>query len=246
EFTIELNGDTLTITDRDGDVGTWRRIGGSATASPLVGTWEGSISNGSTNVGINITVYEENGRLQGIVSWFTLAGQAQVPSGSFYVNVTHTPANGQYRLTLDRWIVQPEGYGAYEYVGTINGNNFVGATTTNVPFNFANKSRDAIGVVGATNPFVGRWQHVSGPFVYYFANDGDLQFFADGTVLEHAYGEPGRYIVLPDGHLRVIGEWDVDRLSYDSNDNIFTYRISGDRLTITDSDGHTGTWKKIS
>jgi len=196
-----------------------------------------------------VTIYEEYGQLRGIVSWFTLAGQPQTPPGSFYVNVVYTPGNRQYRLVPDRWIVHPDGYLAYEYVGTIQGNAFVGTASStsgvNVPFSFANTSRVAIGTVGNSNPLVGRWQYVSGSFIRYFANDGDLEFFADGVVMEYAWGEPGHYIILPDGYLRVIGEWSLDRLGYNSNDNIFTYTLSADRLTINDSDGHTGTWRRI-
>jgi hypothetical protein len=86
------------------------------------------------------------------------------------------------------------------------------------------------------NPLVGYWDYSSGtgPYIYYFMVDGDIEFFANGRVIEYAYGEPGTYTVNGN-RLIVIGDW--DGIAYN-----FTFTISGDRLTIIDHDGDTGTW----
>ncbi|MCL2577613.1 MAG: hypothetical protein FWE27_06140 [Defluviitaleaceae bacterium] len=89
---------------------------------------------------------------------------------------------------------------------------------------------------GDNNSLVGRWEYVSGVFIHYFANDGDIEFFAYGRVIEYAYGEPGRYTIIGDGRMSVEGE--------QTGTHEFTYSISGDMLTITDHDGDRGTWRR--
>jgi hypothetical protein len=84
-----------------------------------------------------------------------------------------------------------------------------------------------------TGGLVGRWQWQSGNYLYYFEFHGDIEFFSDGRVVEYSSDEKGRYTVNGN-RLTVIGEW-VGR-------HEFTFDISGDRLTITDSDGDRGVW----
>jgi hypothetical protein len=88
------------------------------------------------------------------------------------------------------------------------------------------------------NALVGRWEFVSGtgPYIYYFMTDGEIEFTANGRVTEYAYGEPGTYSVSGN-NLIVYAEWEEFT-------HYFTYVISGNLLTITDRDGDTGTWRR--
>ncbi|MCL1878631.1 MAG: hypothetical protein FWF80_07220 [Defluviitaleaceae bacterium] len=83
---------------------------------------------------------------------------------------------------------------------------------------------------------LGRWEFVSGTFVFYFASHSDIEFFDDGSVLEHAFGEAGTFEVLPNGQLRVEGEWDTFYFDFD---------ISGGTLLITDRNGAAATWRRV-
>jgi len=85
---------------------------------------------------------------------------------------------------------------------------------------------------------LGQWSFVSGTFIFYFASHNDIEFFDDGTVIEHAFGEPGVFEVLPNGRLRVTGEWRPDNTFY------FDFDLSLDILTITDHNGDTATWSR--
>ncbi|MCL1884571.1 MAG: hypothetical protein FWF81_12580 [Defluviitaleaceae bacterium] len=94
------------------------------------------------------------------------------------------------------------------------------------------------GDVYYSESIVGRWEFVSGSFIYYFASNGDIEFFADGRVAEFAFGEPGEFILLDDGRLRVVGDW------FPTTPYYFTFSIDGDMLTITDHSDDYGTWRR--
>jgi hypothetical protein len=87
------------------------------------------------------------------------------------------------------------------------------------------------------NELIGRWEFVSGQQIYYFDTDGDIEFYADGRVMEYSHGEPGRFEVLGNGRMSAIGEW-FNELYF------FDYTISDNTLTIIDSDGDRGTWRR--
>ncbi|MCL2047936.1 MAG: CAP domain-containing protein [Defluviitaleaceae bacterium] len=83
---------------------------------------------------------------------------------------------------------------------------------------------------------VGRWSFVSAPtFLYYFYGGADIEFFADGGVMEYSYNEPGRYTTRG-SNMTVVGEW--------TDTYQFTFNIVGDMLYITDSDNDTGIWQR--
>lgn len=86
---------------------------------------------------------------------------------------------------------------------------------------------------------LGRWEFVSGVFVWYFASHGDIEFFEDGRVMEYAFGEPGVFELLGDGQISIVGEWDPDTAF------VLSYTISGDTLTITDHDDNSATWRRV-
>jgi hypothetical protein len=88
-----------------------------------------------------------------------------------------------------------------------------------------------------SNPLVGRWEYVSGDMSYYFHMGFDIEFFADGRVMEYAYDEPGKYTIIGESRMSAIGDW-IRELYF------FDFTIVGDILTITDSDGDAGIWRR--
>ena len=81
------------------------------------------------------------------------------------------------------------------------------------------------------NQLIGEWELLSGRSLYFFGSRG-MEFFSDGTV----YGDDGK------------GEWSVEgnKLTVKTNSKAynFTYSISDNKLTITDSDDDTSDYKK--
>ncbi|MCL1787949.1 MAG: hypothetical protein FWG38_08160 [Defluviitaleaceae bacterium] len=221
EFTIELNGDTLTITDRDGDRGVWRRASnaGAAIDSALVGRWEyvdGSFIYYFAS-GDDIEFFAD-GRVKEHA--FGEAGQLAVL------------ANGRLRV-VGEW-----GDNAYIFSYELF-DNMLTITDSDGDRGTWVRAGTSIASADMDSDLVGRWEYVEGSFIYYFASGDDIEFFADGRVKEHAFGEPGRLTMLGEGRIRVNGEWDSS--AYD-----FTYRMDGDKITITDRDGDHGTWRKVS
>ena len=89
------------------------------------------------------------------------------------------------------------------------------------------------------NALVGRWEFEDGPYLYFFAQDSDIEFFSDGRIREYAHNETGNWHIDDSGTLIVEGEW--------SGRNEFTYEISGsnfDTLTITDEVNDSAVWKR--
>jgi len=106
-------------------------------------------------------------------------------------------------------------------------------------------SRGVIGGGGSTDAadLYGTWEYDSGSFVYFFGQSKTIMFFenaagADG-VYEADHGEWGSWhIRSSDSKLVVDGEL--------SGVNEFTFNIRRDRLTITDEDGDTIHYNRVS
>jgi hypothetical protein len=84
------------------------------------------------------------------------------------------------------------------------------------------------------NSLTGGWEYVSGSYIWFFGSDGAIDFYADGRVTSEYTGN-GRYTITGN---RI-------RVTWSSNSvEDFTFGISGNTLTITDSDGDRGTWRR--
>ena len=91
-----------------------------------------------------------------------------------------------------------------------------------------------------SSPLVGRWQFTSGDFIYYFNSDADIEFFADGSVIEYSdYRFPGEWIPSGDNEFIV-------HIGFDLLPRVFLYSISGDRLTISDEDGDQAVYTRMA
>jgi len=88
----------------------------------------------------------------------------------------------------------------------------------------------------------GTWEYDSGNFVYFFGRSHTIMFFEEenGTygVFEAEHGEWGTWYVNRDSKLIVDGDW-IGR-------NEFTFNVRGSRLTITDADGDSIHYNKVS
>jgi len=121
------------------------------------------------------------------------------------------------------------------FVGEASGsavNWNAGTRTINI-----NTSGTSIITPPATTSIVGRWQIESGVFIYYFFEASSIEFFADGRVIEYQYDEPGRW-ALSGNTLTIYGEW--------TGTHVFTINLQGNRLTITDMDGDSRTYRRVS
>ena len=85
------------------------------------------------------------------------------------------------------------------------------------------------------DPLVGKWEHQSGDWIYFFGNSGIIEFKPDGTVISHDENEIGNWTTFSEDRLRV---------DYDGERDNFEYLINNNLLTIVDSDGDVGFWKK--
>jgi len=89
--------------------------------------------------------------------------------------------------------------------------------------------------MSAYEELIGIWLYESGDDVYFFVRSEMIMFFdnGDGTysVLESAYEEEGLWHIDENGMLIINGEH--------SGIHEFEYNISGNTLTLTDSDGDT-------
>ena len=86
-----------------------------------------------------------------------------------------------------------------------------------------------------SDPLVGQWEHVSGDWIWYFGNSG-INFSSNGTVI----GEEGSGIWTVFGGERL-------RIDYDGgNTENFTFSVRNNILTIIDSDGDLGRWRRIN
>ena len=89
---------------------------------------------------------------------------------------------------------------------------------------------------GNRDPLVGRWEHQSGDWIYFFGESSIIEFKADGTVISHDEDESGNWTAFGGERLRI---------DPDSGRSLnFTYSINNNILTIIDSDGDIGRWRK--
>ena len=82
------------------------------------------------------------------------------------------------------------------------------------------------------NPLIGQWEYVSGDWIYFFG-ESNINFRSNGTVA----GEEGS------GNWRALGD-DIIRVNYDGDTESFYFSIRNNILTITDSDGDSGRWRR--
>ena len=90
---------------------------------------------------------------------------------------------------------------------------------------------------GGKKELIGRWELYRGDYTYFFYAADEVEFFADGTVIEFDYREVGEWKIISKGRLQVICE--------DGTIRLFDYSVDGNRLTLTDEDGDRDVYNKI-
>ena len=80
----------------------------------------------------------------------------------------------------------------------------------------------------SNNKLIGKWEYLSGEYIFFFGEAQYIEFFSDNTVYEYEYRTGGVWSVIDGTRLRV---------REDNGDTyIFTFTIAGNKLTITDED----------
>ena len=80
---------------------------------------------------------------------------------------------------------------------------------------------------------VGKWEHVSGDWIYFFGDSDVIEFRANGTAISYDEEEAGDWTIS--GQQLVVVDDEGDRYN-------FRFSIRSNMLTITDSDGDSGVW----
>lgn len=79
-------------------------------ASELIGDYTGTYQNSKgEEVGCDVSIFEREGILTGVFSFYNLPGMSNTEEGSYTMNV-NIDDQGNYRLLGDEWLDRPEGY----------------------------------------------------------------------------------------------------------------------------------------
>jgi len=89
---------------------------------------------------------------------------------------------------------------------------------------------------GGRGALIGKWEHQSGDWIYFFGESNIVEFKADGKVISHDEENTGDWTISGSEQLRV----DPDS----GRSRNFTYSINANILTIIDEDGDIGRWQK--
>jgi len=82
---------------------------------------------------------------------------------------------------------------------------------------------------------VGKWEHVSGDWIWFFGDSDIIEFRANGTAINYDEEEAGDWTIS--AQQLVVVDDDGDRY-------VFSFSIRNNILTITDSDGDVGRWER--
>jgi len=85
---------------------------------------------------------------------------------------------------------------------------------------------------------VGRWELVSGDWIYFFRDTDVIDFYDDGTVIARYLDTLGEWAISESNELVV-----TDR---HGDDDFFAVMIDGNRLTITDGDNDSAVYARAS
>ncbi len=85
--------------------------GGGKAAAALVGTWVGSYTCGQGRTGAHVAFERvDDAGPTGVISFFALPGNPDVPSGSFRFRGAYDPVTGSLSLVPVAWVERPPGY----------------------------------------------------------------------------------------------------------------------------------------
>ncbi|MCL2802135.1 MAG: lipocalin family protein [Treponema sp.] len=84
---------------------------------------------------------------------------------------------------------------------------------------------------------VGKWEHISGDWIWFFGDSEIIELRANGTAISFDEYEAGNWTISGQ-QLTVVDDY--------GERHVFRFTISGNTLTITDEDGDVGRWRKWS
>jgi len=86
-------------------------------------------------------------------------------------------------------------------------------------------------------PLIGRWELVSGSFLYFFYDASIVDFYYDGTVIERFDDTVGEWTIAGDDQLSI---------TYFNGTRPFTFEVRGNELLITDEHGETDRYRRAN
>ncbi|MCL2721207.1 MAG: hypothetical protein FWD47_07700 [Treponema sp.] len=81
----------------------------------------------------------------------------------------------------------------------------------------------------------GKWEHVSGDWIWFFGDSDVIEFRANGTAISYDEEEAGNWSISGQ-QLTVIDDY--------GNTWVFRFSIRNNTLTIIDEDGDEGRWRR--
>ena len=90
--------------------------------------------------------------------------------------------------------------------------------------------------VNSGHQIVGKWEWISGDWIYFFGDSDVIEFRANGTAISYDEEEAGNWTISGQ-QITVVDDYG-DRYN-------FRFTIRNNLLVITDSDGDIGRWKRM-
>lgn len=101
-----------------------------AAANPLLGTWTGIYNAYQGETAIDITFFEDNGKMKAEIEFYNLPNHLNAERGSFLCRVEKIGTN-TYKLIGEEWLEQPSGYDMLDWKITVNNNQITGFVPDN-------------------------------------------------------------------------------------------------------------------
>lgn len=95
----------------------------------LSGVWRGEYMAPQGKTGLTLIVKEKNGYPYCVFTFYPLAQNKAAGSGQFEMDIKHNPTTGEYYLTGQKWLKNPDSYRLVDLRGKIIGNTFAGVIT---------------------------------------------------------------------------------------------------------------------
>ncbi|MCL2441032.1 MAG: lipocalin family protein [Treponema sp.] len=83
---------------------------------------------------------------------------------------------------------------------------------------------------------VGKWEHISGDWIWFFGDSEIIEFRSNGTAISYDEFEAGNWSISGQ-QLTVVDD--------DGNRFVYRFSINNNILTITDSDDDVGRWERF-
>lgn len=108
----------------------WIKMEPTYSNEDILGTYKGSYFVNKEEIGLTLTVYDEDARYKAIFEFYNLSGKANTESGKYYMDVSYDISNDEYSFVATDWIDQPTDYSTLDLEGKLVGNILSGESPT--------------------------------------------------------------------------------------------------------------------